>query len=129
MWFVVGDYLRIESGTTTSSKASTRSSLVKRGRSFWIGRVLDETNRTDSGTLRLPIRGDAPRMEKTAERTDVDVTSTTYVVRYVRMSSEHGEQSMESQLNAVRCYAQAHNMEIVGTFSDRDGANLRLVDK
>jgi hypothetical protein len=91
---------------------------------------VDETNRTGSSTLRLPAqKGDAVRMGKTAEPTDVDVTSPTYVVRYIRMSSEHGEHSMESQLNAVRCYADAHNMEIVGTFSDRDGANVRLVDK
>jgi DNA invertase Pin-like site-specific DNA recombinase len=68
-------------------------------------------------------------MEKITERADVDVISRTHVVQYVRMSSEQGEHSAESQLNAVRCYADAHNVEIVGTFSDRGGANLRLVDK
>jgi DNA invertase Pin-like site-specific DNA recombinase len=69
-------------------------------------------------------------MEETAEHTDVDATSPTYVARYVRMSSEHVEYSTENQLNAVRCYAEARNMEIVRTYSDRDGANLQtLVDK
>jgi DNA invertase Pin-like site-specific DNA recombinase len=68
-------------------------------------------------------------MEKTAERMDIDVTSPIHAVRYVRVSSVHRPHSMESQLNAVRCYADAHNMEIIGTFSDRDGANLRLFDK
>ena len=68
-------------------------------------------------------------MEKTAERMDIDVTSPNHAVRYVRVSSMHRPHSMAGQLNAVQCYADAHNMEIVGTFSDRDRANLRLPDR
>ena len=37
---------------------------------------------------------------------------------YVRMSTEHQKYSTENQGDAIRIYADLHNMEIVRTYSD-----------
>jgi len=46
------------------------------------------------------------------------------------MSGEHRQYSANNQLNAIRCYAEVRNIEIVRTYVDRDGDSLDgLVDK
>jgi len=51
--------------------------------------------------------------------------------QYVRISTEHQQYSPENQLEIIRQYAAAHNMEIVQDYSDQpvlvvthDGKNL-----
>ena len=46
--------------------------------------------------------------------------------QYVRMSTEHQQYSPENQLEVIRKYAAAHQMEIVQEYSDfgRSGLNI-----
>lgn len=43
--------------------------------------------------------------------------------KYVRMSTEHQQYSPENQLEIIRQYAAAHNMEIVQAYSDHAAAD------
>lgn len=45
---------------------------------------------------------------------------------YVRMSTEHQKYSTENQADAIREYAQKHDMEIVRTYTDAGKSGLRL---
>lgn len=57
----------------------------------------------------------------------IERTETTLrprVAQYVRMSADHQQHSPQSQSDLIRLYAEAHNMEIVGTYSDQDRATL-----
>src|SRR5947207_4050797 len=46
--------------------------------------------------------------------------------RYLRMSTEHQQYSMDNQSEAIKLYAQEHNMEIVRTYSDAGKSGLTL---
>src|SRR5438067_238869 len=46
--------------------------------------------------------------------------------RYLRMSTEHQQYSMDNQSEAINLYAQEHNMEIVRTYSDAGKSGLTL---
>ena len=58
------------------------------------------------------------------EPAGIDAIPPIRALQYVRASSEHRQNSAESQSNAIRGYAEAHNMEIVKTYSDPDRASL-----
>jgi DNA invertase Pin-like site-specific DNA recombinase len=45
---------------------------------------------------------------------------------YVRMSTEHQQYSTENQADAIRKYAERHNLSIVKTFIDHGKSGLRL---
>ena len=45
---------------------------------------------------------------------------------YVRMSTEHQQYSTENQLDAIRVYAAAHELEIVRVYTDAGKSGLRL---
>lgn len=45
---------------------------------------------------------------------------------YVRMSTEHQKYSTENQADALRAYAERHNMEIVQTYSDAGKSGLKI---
>ncbi|MCP5080066.1 MAG: recombinase family protein [Alphaproteobacteria bacterium] len=45
---------------------------------------------------------------------------------YVRMSTEHQKYSIENQSDAIRSYAERHNMEIVRTYSDSGKSGLKI---
>jgi DNA invertase Pin-like site-specific DNA recombinase len=49
------------------------------------------------------------------------------VAQYLRMSTEHQQYSIENQSMAIQKYAEAHNFEVVHTYSDaaRSGLVLR----
>jgi DNA invertase Pin-like site-specific DNA recombinase len=48
------------------------------------------------------------------------------VAQYVRMSTEHQQYSTENQSLSIFQYAQAHNVEIVRTYSDHGKSGLSL---
>src|SRR5271154_4393192 len=56
-------------------------------------------------------------------------TSPQPVAQYVRMSTEHQQYSTENQSLAILQYAQAHNMEIVRTYSDHGKSGLSLTGR
>jgi DNA invertase Pin-like site-specific DNA recombinase len=68
----------------------------------------------------------------------VTARESSRAAQYVRMSTEHKLYSPENQLEIIRQYAAAHNMEIVQEYSDhgrsglniagRDGLNQLMVD-
>ena len=47
--------------------------------------------------------------------------------RYVRMSTEHQQYSIENQSIAIQRYAESHNFEVIQTYSDaaRSGIGLK----
>ena len=45
---------------------------------------------------------------------------------YVRMSTEHQQYSTENQLDAIRVYAAAHELEIVRVYTDAGKSGLSL---
>jgi DNA invertase Pin-like site-specific DNA recombinase len=49
--------------------------------------------------------------------------------QYVRMSTEHQQYSPENQLEVVRQYAAAHNMEIVQEYSDHGRSGLNIAGR
>ena len=53
-------------------------------------------------------------------------TSLTRAAQYVRMSTEHQKYSTENQAEAIRAYANLHDMQIVQTFSDQGKSGLRI---
>lgn len=54
----------------------------------------------------------------------VTAVAPSRAAQYVRMSTEHKQYPPENQLETIRQYATAHNMEIVESYSDhgRSGA-------
>ena len=46
--------------------------------------------------------------------------------QYVRMSTEHQQYSTANQRDAIRDYAQSHNLEIVRTYADDGKSGLRI---
>ena len=48
---------------------------------------------------------------------------------YVRMSTEHQQYSPKNQAEVMRCYAEAHDMEIVRTYSDDAKSGLLLKNR
>lgn len=50
----------------------------------------------------------------------------TRVAEYVRMSTEHQKYSTENQSDAIRIYAEQHDMEIVRTYSDAGKSGLKI---
>lgn len=48
------------------------------------------------------------------------------VAEYVRMSTEHQKYSTENQGDAIRVYAERHQMEIVRTYSDAGKSGLKI---
>ena len=58
-------------------------------------------------------------------RSDMD-TPKVRAAEYVRMSTEHQMYSTENQAEAIRAYAQLHNMEIVRTYSDSGKSGLKI---
>lgn len=62
-------------------------------------------------------KGFPPEPEKPAESTDTtDATSRSRAAQYVRMSSEHQQNSTENQSDVIRRYAEGRNMKIVETY-------------
>src|SRR5437868_4791574 len=49
--------------------------------------------------------------------------------QYVRMSTEHQQYSPENQLEIIRQYAGAHNMEIVQEYSDHGRSGLNIAGR
>ena len=49
--------------------------------------------------------------------------------QYVRMSTEHQQYSPENQLEIIRQYATAHNMEIVQVYSDHGRSGLNIAGR
>lgn len=49
--------------------------------------------------------------------------------QYVRMSTEHQQYSPENQLEIIRQYAAAHNMEIVQDYSDHGRSGLNIAGR
>jgi hypothetical protein len=77
--------------------------------------------------LRAPGAGClAGERDKLSTIIDTDIQRLRKVVAlgYVRMSSENRQHSTNNQLNAIRCYAEASNIEIVRTYLDRDRGSL-----
>jgi DNA invertase Pin-like site-specific DNA recombinase len=50
--------------------------------------------------------------------TSVTARAPSRAAQYVRVSTEHQQYSPENQLEIIRQYAAAHNMEIVQDYSD-----------
>jgi DNA invertase Pin-like site-specific DNA recombinase len=48
------------------------------------------------------------------------------VAEYVRMSTDHQQYSTENQADVIHKYAEAHNMEIVKTYSDDGKSGLQI---
>jgi len=63
------------------------------------------------------------------------LSATTHTVaparaaQYVRMSTEHQQYSPENQLEVVRQYAAAHNLEIVCEYSDHGRSGLNIAGR
>jgi predicted site-specific integrase-resolvase len=49
--------------------------------------------------------------------------------QYVRMSTEHQQYSPENQLEIIRQYAAAHNMEIAQEYSDHGRSGLNIAGR
>ena len=49
--------------------------------------------------------------------------------QYVRISTEHQQYSPENQLEIIRQYAAAHNMEIVQEYSDHGRSGLNIAGR
>ena len=58
--------------------------------------------------------------------TATDVSPKLLAAQYVRMSTDHQRYSIENQIDALREYAGAHDMDIVRTYADagRSGLNI-----
>jgi hypothetical protein len=75
--------------------------------------------------LRIPIYGDTTEMSEV-----INAIPLSRAVEYIRISGECPIHTTENQLNVIRCYAEAHNIEIVRTYTDQDRANSdERVDK
>jgi DNA invertase Pin-like site-specific DNA recombinase len=65
-------------------------------------------------------------MRFVGERGPETLTGPIRAAQYVRMSTEHQQYSTENQMDVLRRYAEARNMQIVRTYSDeaRSGLNI-----
>lgn len=52
--------------------------------------------------------------------------SPTLAAKYVRMSTEHQQYSIDNQADAISRYAREHNMEIVRTYTDSGKSGLTI---
>jgi hypothetical protein len=52
--------------------------------------------------------------------------SPTLAAKYVRMSTEHQQYSIDNQADAISRYAREHNMEIVRTYTDAGKSGLSI---
>jgi DNA invertase Pin-like site-specific DNA recombinase len=52
--------------------------------------------------------------------------SPTLAAKYLRMSTEHQQYSIDNQADAISRYAREHNMEIVRTYSDSGKSGLTI---
>ena len=75
-------------------------------------------------------------MPKARLMTSMDLASASVTARapsraaqYVRMSTEHQQYSPENQLEIIRQYAAAHNMEIVHEYSDHGRSGLNIASR
>jgi DNA invertase Pin-like site-specific DNA recombinase len=59
----------------------------------------------------------------------VNARDSSRAAQYVRMSTEHQQDSPENQLEIIRQYAAAHNMEIVQEYSDHGRSGLNIVGR
>lgn len=53
-------------------------------------------------------------------------TSPTLAAKYVRMSTEHQQYSIDNQADAISRYAREHDMEIVRTYTDSGKSGLTI---
>jgi DNA invertase Pin-like site-specific DNA recombinase len=59
----------------------------------------------------------------------VTARAPSRAAQYVRMSTEHQQYSPENQLDNIRQYAAAHNMEIVQEYSDHGPSGLNIAGR
>src|ERR1700689_847372 len=59
----------------------------------------------------------------------VTARAPSRAAQYVRMSTEHQQYSPENQLEIIRQYATAHNMEIVKDYSDHGRSGLNIAGR
>ena len=59
----------------------------------------------------------------------VTARAPSRAAQYVRMSTEHQQYSPENQLDIIRQYAAAHNMEIVWEYSDHGRSGLNIAGR
>jgi DNA invertase Pin-like site-specific DNA recombinase len=59
----------------------------------------------------------------------VTARAPSRAAQYVRMSTEHQQYSPENQLEIIRQYAAAHNMEIVQEYSDHGRSGLNIAGR
>ncbi len=67
--------------------------------------------------------------ERSNQKTDVtqdEVIRKIPAAEYVRMSTDHQKYSTENQSDAIRSYAEQHDMEIVQRYSDAGKSGLKL---
>src|ERR1700677_2957397 len=55
--------------------------------------------------------------------------SPTLAAKYVRMSTEHQQYSIDNQADAISRYAREHNMEIVRTYTDAGKSGLSIQNR
>jgi DNA invertase Pin-like site-specific DNA recombinase len=61
--------------------------------------------------------------------TTIQTVAAARAAQYVRMSTEHQQYSPENQLEVVRQYAAAHNLEIVCEYSDHGRSGLNIAGR
>ena len=66
------------------------------------------------------------KSDKDPNSADAAVPAKIRAAEYVRMSTEHQKYSTENQGDAIRIYADLHNMEIVRTYSDAGKSGLKI---
>ncbi len=66
---------------------------------------------------------------KTMTFATTQTTAPARAAQYVRMSTEHQQYSPENQLEVVRQYAAAHNLEIVYEYSDHGRSGLNIAGR
>ncbi|WP_288253339.1 recombinase family protein [uncultured Hydrogenophaga sp.] len=57
------------------------------------------------------------------------MSTTARAAAYVRMSSEHQELSIGTQLTAIQAYADAHSLELVHTYEDAAKSGLQISNR
>jgi DNA invertase Pin-like site-specific DNA recombinase len=64
-----------------------------------------------------------------AEPARIDAIPPSRAIQYGRISSEHQQHSMESQLDIVCRYAAAHGIEVVEIYPEGSGFNNERADE
>ena len=57
------------------------------------------------------------------------MSTTARAAAYIRMSSEHQELSIGTQLSAIQAYADAHGLELVHTYEDAAKSGLQISNR